>query len=130
MNRRKFVTTTALVLPSVAVLGAISTQPKTYRSATSLYSNEDMTEWCNKNGMFYAKDNELNKKFFNSIYIDSVSYFKPEHFNRDVWIHGWTEDRIYFYKRNNYKFLVRDIYKTKSKFGFDLIAIDFVVGKN
>jgi Tfp pilus assembly protein PilV len=69
MNRRKFVTTTALVLPSVAVLGAISTQPKTYRSATSLYSNEDMTEWCNKNGMFYAKDNELNKKFFNSIII-------------------------------------------------------------
>ena len=62
MNRRKFITTTALALPSVTLLGAISTQQKTYRSATSLYSNEEMTEWCNKNGVRYAKDDELGKK--------------------------------------------------------------------
>jgi hypothetical protein len=48
-------------LPSVTLLGAISTQTKTYRSATSLYSNEDMTEWCNKNGLYYAKDDEYAK---------------------------------------------------------------------
>jgi len=56
MNRRKFITTTALALPSVAVFGAISTQSKSYRSVTSLFSNEEMTEWCNKNGMYYVRN--------------------------------------------------------------------------
>jgi len=42
MNRRQFITSTAIALPSVTLLGAISTQPtKTYRSPKSVFTNEE-----------------------------------------------------------------------------------------
>jgi len=121
MNRRKFITSTALALPSVAVFGAISTQPETnmlyrkrdfifnsenttYRSATSLYSNEDMTEWCNKNGLYYAKDNELNKQFFKHQINDDLVFMDKHLFDRDKslsYINGNEPQEIYFWPQNS-----------------------------
>jgi hypothetical protein len=76
MNRRQFLTSTALALPSVTLIGAISTQPtKTYRSPKSVFTNEELTEWCEKNGGHYAQDDEL-------VYADYQNYwsknFPPE----------------------------------------------------
>lgn len=60
MNRRQFITSTALALPSVTLLGDVSMQPtKTYRSPKSVFTNEELTEWCEKNGGHYAQDDEL-----------------------------------------------------------------------
>lgn len=130
MNRRNFIKSTALALPSVAVLGAISTQSSTYRSATSLFTNEDMTEWCNKNGIYYAKDDELNKQFFKSPYIDVTAHarmfpfetiYSYRDYYRDMWIN--------FIKANypNCKFLIKDIYKSYDICGKDSISVDFLV---
>lgn len=62
MNRRQFFTSTAIALPSVTLLGAISTQPtKTYRSANSLYSNEELHSLCEKYGMYFATSDVVVK---------------------------------------------------------------------
>jgi len=58
MNRRSFIATAALALPSISLLGT-SVPTKTYRSEKSIFSNEELTEWCEKNGGHYARDNEL-----------------------------------------------------------------------
>ena len=135
MNRRKFITSTALALPSVAVFGAISTQPETnmlyrkrdfifnsetttYRSATSLYSNEDMTEWCNKNGLYYAKNDELNKQLFKHQINDDLVFMDKHLFDRDkslsyikCYING--NERQFWHK--GYKRVVIDIFTTDDK---------------
>ena len=115
MNRRKFITSTALALPSVAVFGAISTQTETnmlyrkrdfifnsetttYRSVTSLFSNEEMTEWCNKNGMYYAKDNELDIEYKN-VFVNPIQIkewimpdFVVDDDNKFALINEWMRD--------------------------------------
>jgi hypothetical protein len=128
MNRRKFITTTTFALPSVTLLGAISTRPKTYRSDTSLYSNEEMTEWCNKNGVIYAKDDELDKKFF-----DNQQHLIVFVKDRETWLDGY---RIYknIYHQWNMRFecVIKDIYSEKDieNHGDDIIAVSFVVGRD
>ena len=114
MNRRKFITSTALALPSVAVFGAISTQPKTYRSATSLYSNEDMTEWCNKNGLYYAKDDELNKQFFKHQINDDLVFMDKHLFVRDKSLSYINGNEPLFWNKG-YKRVVIDIFTTDDK---------------
>ena len=114
MNRRKFITSTALALPSVAVFGAISTQPKTYRSATSLYSNEDMTEWCNKNGLYYAKDDELNKQFFKRTLCDDLVFMDKHLFDRDKSLSYINGNKPQFWNKG-YKRVVIDIFTTDDK---------------
>lgn len=127
MNRRKFITTTALALPSVTLLGAISTQQKTYRSATSIYSNEEMTEWCNKNGVRYAKDDELGKKIFNRyqnkhiIIIEDTNSFGS---GRNEILNKINNDA--FGKLFEDKYVVIDIYKSNNP--KNNIVIDFVSG--
>ncbi len=131
MNRRKFITSTALALPSVAVFGAISTQPETnmlyrkrdfifnsenttYRSATSLYSNEDMTEWCNKNGLYYAKDNELSKQFFKHQINDDLVFMDKHLFDRDKSLSYINGNEPLFWNKG-YKRVVIDIFTTDDK---------------
>lgn len=114
MNRRKFITSTALALPSVAVFGAISTQPKSYRSVTSLYSNEDMTEWCNKNGLYYAKDNELSKQFFKHQINDDLVFMDKHLFDRDKSLSYINGSQPQFWHKG-YKRVVIDIFTTDDK---------------
>jgi hypothetical protein len=114
MNRRKFITTTALALPSVAVFGAISTQPKTYRSLTSLFSNEEMTEWCNKNGLYYAKDDELNKQFFKHQINDDLVFMDKHLFDRDKSLSYINGNEPLFWNKG-YKRVVIDIFTTDDK---------------
>ena len=116
MNRRKFITTTALALPSVTLLGAISTQTKTYRSATSLFSNEDMTEWCNKNGLYYAKDDELNKQFFKYHSVDILMCNDSNSFSRDESLIKLLRMRIDGgNKLFKTKYVVKDIYASNNE---------------
>jgi hypothetical protein len=125
MNRRKFITTTALALPSVTLLGAISTQQKTYRSVTSIYSNEEMTEWCNKNGIRYAKDDELGKKIFNSWYGEHTIIIEDTNlFIRNELLTKINNDA--FGKLFGDKYVVIDIYKSNNP--KNNIVIDFVSG--
>jgi len=114
MNRRKFITSTALALPSVAVFGAISTQPKTYRSLTSLFSNEEMTEWCNKNGLYYAKDNELSKQFFKHQINDDLVFMDKHLFDRDKSLSYINGNEPLFWNKG-YKRVVIDIFTTDDK---------------
>ena len=114
MNRRKFITSTALALPSVAVFGAISTQPKTYRSLTSLFSNEEMTEWCNKNGLYYAKDDELNKQFFKHQINDDLVFMDKHLFDRDKSLSYINGNEPLFWNKG-YKRVVIDIFTTDDK---------------
>lgn len=123
MNRRQFITSTALALPSVAVFGEISTQPKTYRSVTSLFSNEEMTEWCNKNGLYYAKDDELNKKFFKDQCNSMLTFNEPNLFSRDILLNHHINTA--FNKLFNTKYIIKDIYKSNNQ---KCIVVDCVIG--
>lgn len=126
MNRRKFLTSTALALPSVAVLGAISTQPtKTYRSAASLFTNEELTEWCAKNGGHYAQDDELVYAYYQTsdseynpkspnAYKDPYKSFGHLFFNipndcdKYEALNRWLV--FYSHKYGSYRFIIKDIY--------------------
>ena len=132
MNRRKFITTTALALPSVTLLGAISTQQKTYRSVTSIYSNEEMTEWCNKNGIRYVKDDELGKELFPNKNVYVVNFGNKLLFES---VDEHRSMRIPMYKKLYERELIPrfiaiiDIFKTAFNSNEkDVIAISYVVG--
>lgn len=127
MNRRQFITSTALVVPSVTLLGSIDSV-KTYRSSKSVFSNEELTEWCEKNGGHYAQDDELVYAFYQiylningvvkpkppNAYKDSYKTFQhlifhiPSHCDKyealNLWLlqfrHGYSE----------YRFIINDIY--------------------
>jgi hypothetical protein len=145
MNRRKFITTTALALPSVAVFGAISTQSKSYRSVTSLFSNEEMTEWCNKNGMYYVKDNELDMDYRN-VLVNPIQIkerimpdFVVDDDNKFDLINEWMRDaksiirydeydvknkKIYWDDKGNLNegyLMIKDVYRFQS-----VIVVDYV----
>jgi hypothetical protein len=145
MNRRKFITTTALTLPSVTLLGAISTQQKTYRSVTSLFSNEEMTEWCNKNGMYYVKDNELDMDYRN-VLVNPIQIkerimpdFVVDDDNKFDLINEWMRDaksiirydeydvknkKIYWDDKGNLNegyLMIKDVYRFQS-----VIVVDYV----
>ena len=145
MNRRKFITTTALALPSVAVFGAISTQSKSYRSVTSLFSNEEMTEWCNKNGMYYVKDNELDMDYRN-VLVNPIQIkerimpdFVVDDDNKFDLINEWMRDaksiirydeydvknkKIYWDDKGNLNegyLMIKDVYRFQSG-----IVVDYV----
>jgi len=123
MNRRQFITSTALALPSVTLLGALSTQHKSYRSATSLFSNEEMMEWCNKNGIYYAKDNELSKQFFKN-QTKILIFNDPNLFSRDILLKHHINTA--FNKLSETKYVIKDIYKSNNQ---KCIVVDCVCGE-
>lgn len=52
-----------------------------YRSETSLFTNQELTEWCKNNGGHYAQDDELNKVFFEQQcerYVDVYNTLDPD----------------------------------------------------
>jgi len=119
MNRRKFITSTALALPSVAVLGAISTQSKSYRSVTSLFSNEEMTDWCNKNGMYYVKDNELDMDYmdYRNVLVNPIQIkerimpdFVVDDDNKFDLINEWMRDAKSIIRYDEYDVKNKKIY--------------------
>jgi hypothetical protein len=145
INRRKFITSTALALPNVTLLGAISTQSKTYRSVTSLFSNEEMTEWCNKNGMYYVKDNELDMDYRN-VLVNPIQIkerimpdFVVDDDNKFDLINEWMRDaksiirydeydvknkKIYWDDKGNLNegyLMIKDVYRFQSG-----IVVDYV----
>ena len=126
MNRRQFLTSTALALPSVTLLGAISTQPtKTYRSPKSVFTNEELTEWCEKNGGHYAQDNELVYAYYQTsdreydpkspnAYKDPYKSFRhlifhiPTECDKYEALNRWLV--FYRHKYGSYRFIIKDIY--------------------
>ena len=125
MNRRSFITTTALALPSMSLLGT-SVPTKTYRSEKSVFSNEELTEWCEKNGGHYAQDNELvyadyqnhwNKYFPPEIpnayknpnkSFRHLIFYIPSHCDKYETLNLWLLQFRHGY--GEYRFIIKDIY--------------------
>lgn len=125
MKRRTFLTNTLLVLPSISLFGISIIPTKTYRSSRSVFTNEELTLWCEKNGGYYAQDNELvlasyqyvlkiphevpnafknpQKSFRHTIFPIPSSIDKYEALNH------WLIQFRYIYGRQ-YKFILKDIY--------------------
>lgn len=68
MNRREFITSVALALPTLQLLGTSSV--KTYRSDKSIFTNQELTKWCARNGGHYAQDDELVWASYQSFYTN------------------------------------------------------------
>jgi len=126
MNRRSFIATAALALPSISLLGT-SVPTKTYRSVNSLFSNEELTDWCKQNGGHYAQDDELVESSIQAKWSRYFPVEKPNAYktpNRSfrhlpfVGIDGgydkytvlnlWLKDNRRIYP--NSTFIIRDIY--------------------
>ena len=127
MNRRQFFTSTAIALPSVTLLGAISTQPtKTYRSPKSVFTNEELTEWCEKNGGHYAQDDELVYAYYQNYWSKNFppeipnAYKNPNKSFRHLIFHIPSDNDkyealnwwlvSYREKYSSYRFIIKDIY--------------------
>ena len=90
------------------------------RSATSLFTNEELTVWCKNNGGHYAQENELNSVFFEQQYEQCVDVYntldpdfirKYDHLNDFLDIHRTNIARYNRYitrKNNNIRFDIFD----------------------
>jgi len=124
MNRRSFIATAALALPSISLLGT-SVPTKTYRSEKSVFSNEELTEWCEKNGGHYAQDNELvyasyqntNRNFeplTPNAYKDPNKTFRhlifyiPSHCDKYETLNLWLLQ--FRHRYDEHRFIIKDIY--------------------
>jgi hypothetical protein len=131
MNRRTFITTTALTLPSLNLFSAF-TPTKTYRSVNSLFSNEELTEWCKQNGGHYAQDDELvmaDYQYNEALYSHKLppnAYKTPNRsfrhlpfvgidggYNKYTVLNLWLKDNRRIYP--NSTFILKDIYKADYK---------------
>jgi hypothetical protein len=124
MNRRSFIATAALALPSMSLLGT-SLPTKTYRSEKSVFSNEELTEWCEKNGGHYAQDNELvyatYQNYFGiyrphtpNAYKDPNKTFRhlifyiPSHCDKYETLNLWLLQ--FRHRYGEHRFIIKDIY--------------------
>ena len=124
MNRRSFITTTALALPSMSLLGT-SVPTKTYRSEKSVFSNEELTEWCEKNGGHYVQDKELvyatYQNYFGiyrpgtpNAYKDPNKTFRqlifyiPSHCDKYETLNLWLLQ--FRHRYGEHRFIIKDIY--------------------
>jgi hypothetical protein len=131
MNRRNFITTTALTLPSLTLFGAFM-PTKTYRSVNSLFSNEELTDWCKQNGGHYAQDDELVESSIQATWSRYFPVEKPNAYktpnrsfrhlpfvgidggyNKYTLLNLWLKDNRRIYP--NSTFILKDIYKADSK---------------
>ena len=133
MNRREFFKTSA-VTTTLLGLGAIGYKLPTYRTKNSVFSNEELTEWCKQNGGHYAQDDELVYASYQVYYQTKwANYFSPQlpnayktpnrsfrhfpfiilddapHTSLDLWVND--NRRIY----PNTTFIIKDIYKADYK---------------
>ena len=73
-----------------------------------------MTEWCNKNGLYYAKDDELNKQFFKHQINDDLVFMDKHLFDRDKSLSYINGNEPLFWNKG-YKRVVIDIFTTDDK---------------
>lgn len=123
MNRRNFITTVTLALPIIQVFGM--SPAKSYRSAKSIFTNQELTEWCEKNGGHYAQNDELvyasyqtyfeNKSDINpNAYKTPNECFRhsifsiPSHCDKYEALNLWLIQFRHTY--GQYKFIIKDIY--------------------
>jgi hypothetical protein len=124
MNRRSFIAAAALALPSISLLGT-SVPTKTYRSEKSVFSNEELTEWCEKNGGHYAQDNDLVYAYYQNTtrnfepltpnaYKDPYKGFDhrffriPSHCDKYEALNRWLLQ--FRHLHDEYRFIIKDIY--------------------
>lgn len=123
MNRREFITMVTLSLPSIPLLGMGSI--KTYRSDKSIFTNEELTEWCAKNGGHYAQNDELVYASYQSFYtnksdINPNAYKTPNNsFRHSIFGIPSHSDKYealnlwliqFRHSPNKYRFIIKDIY--------------------
>ena len=126
MNRRQFLTSTALALPSVTLLGAVLTQPtKTYKKPNSLLSTEELNGWCQQRGVYYD-DNELTGNFE---YVFSNWSHTNNYHNLTLLLNQWVDDTIIWGNNDFVKVKLVDVVSSQYR-GEYAIAIKYDLYSN
>jgi hypothetical protein len=117
MNRRNFITSTAIVISSINLFGLFN---QTYKSEKSIFTNEELTKWCEKNGGYYVQNDELvhawyqNKSDNPNAYKDPTKSFRhsifgiPSQSDKYEALNFWL---IWFRSLyGHYTFIINDVY--------------------
>ena len=109
MNRRKFITTTALALPlSTLMVGNIfanDTKTSNRRSTNSYFTHDELKSWCEKNGCHYLTDNELKDKNLVIAFTITSKDIEVNENYMDMWLKEMRNER----GNPNYRFMISDV---------------------
>ena len=129
MNRRKFITTTALALPlSTLMAGNVisnNINSSNRRSSNSYFTHDELKSWCEKNGCHYLTDNEL-KDYKNPVIAFTLTS-KDIEVNEnymDMWLKEMRNER----GNPDYRFMISDV-RTEIRNDKKYISVWYIYGR-
>ena len=128
MNRRNFITTTALALPlSTLMVGNIfanDTKTSNRRSTNSDLTHDELKSWCEKNGCHYLTDNELKDEKLIMAFTLSNSDIEVNGSYMNTWLKDMRNDR----GNTDYRFMIADV-RPEVRNDKKYISVHYVYGR-
>jgi hypothetical protein len=128
MNRRNFITTTALALPlSTLMAGNIfanDTKTSNRRSTNSYFTHDELKSWCEKNGCHYLTDNELKDEKLIMAFTLSNSDIEVNESYMNMWLKDMRNDR----GNTDYRFMITDV-RPEVRNDKKYISVHYVYGR-
>jgi hypothetical protein len=128
MNRRNFITTTALALPlSTLMAGNIfdnDTKTSNRRSTNSYFTHDELKSWCEKNGCHYLTDNELKDEKLIMAFTLSNSDIEVNESYMNTWLKDMRNDR----GNTDYRFMIADV-RPEVRNDKKYISVHYVYGR-
>ena len=128
MNRRNFITTTALALPlSTLMVGNIfanDTKTSNRRSTNSYFTHDELKSWCEKNGCHYLTDNELKDEKLIMAFTLSNSDIEVNESYMNTWLKDMRNDR----GTTDYRFMIADV-RPEVRNDKKYISVHYVYGR-
>ena len=132
INRRKFITTTALALPLPTLVAgnviANNINSSKRRSSNSYFTHDELKSWCEKNGCHYLTDNELKDKNLVIAFTITSKDIEVNENYMDMWLKEMRNER----GNPDYRFMIVDvvphIYKNYSG-GKEYTSVWYIYGR-
>ena len=128
MNRRKFITTTALALPLSTLMAgnviANNINSSNRRSSNSYFTHDELKSWCEKNGCHYLTDNELKDEKLIMAFTLSNSDIEVNESYMNTWLKDMRNDR----GNTDYRFMIADV-RPEVRNDKKYISVHYVYGR-
>ena len=128
INRRKFITTTALALPLPTLVAgnviANNINSSKRRSSNSYFTHDELKSWCEKNGCHYLTDNELKDEKLIMAFTLSNSDIEVNESYMNTWLKDMRNDR----GNTDYRFMIADV-RPEVRSDEKYISVHYVFGR-